>query len=274
MCWNVFAPDFFSTQKLYYAFQPNWQYWKKGKKATSSKGWKDTDEDREQYEQMLERVHSMKPKKDKKGGKKKSKGIKRRLRGQAKGYSKGSTKRVPCLPLFSFLFSGSSKRPTEAAITPKPMPKAKNIAGKGTERASQGMPRAFMDRTRIRAEDAGVAVQESKRPRLMRLGTPYAPRPPIVNINIFGGVGGGSEGASGSGGLLACNVSVFCWSFLAPVLFFLLFWNTCRCGIRPYAAVGDASWPGHGRPAPKAPSSHHANRTGANPRASASRIVG
>ena len=50
---------FFSTQKLYYAFQPNWQYWKKGKKATSSKGWKDTDEDREQYEQMLERVHSI-----------------------------------------------------------------------------------------------------------------------------------------------------------------------------------------------------------------------
>ena len=79
-----------------------------------------------------------------------------------------------------------------------------------------------MDRTRIKAEDAGVAAQESKRPRLMRLGTPYAPRPPIVNINIFGGVGGGSEGASGSGGLLACNVSVFCWSFLAPVFFVVI----------------------------------------------------
>ena len=91
---------FFPTQKLDYAFQDNWQYWKKGKKATSSKGWKDTDWDREEYEQMLERVHSMKAKKDKKGGKKKSKRIKRRLRGQAKGYSKGSTKRVPCLPLF------------------------------------------------------------------------------------------------------------------------------------------------------------------------------
>ena len=121
------------------------------------------------------------------------------------------------------------------------MPKAKNIAGKGTERASQGMPRAFIDRTRI------MAVQESKRPRLMRLGTPYAPRPPIVNINFFGGGGGGSEGASGSGGLLACNVSVFCWSFLAPV-FLLLFWNPCRCGIRPYAVLGDASWPGRSQP--------------------------
>ena len=247
---------FFSTQKLYYAFQPNWQYWKKGKKATSSKGWKDTDEDREQYEQMLERVHSMKPKKDNKGGKKKSKGIKRRLRGQAKGYSKGSTKRVACLPLFSFCFLGVQRDPLRLRSPPSPCPR----------------PRILLARA-LRGQASGVAVQESKKPRLMRLGTPYAPRPPIVNINIFGGVGG-SEGASGSGGLLTCNVSVFCWSFLAPVLFFLLFWNPCRCGIRPYAAVGDASWPGHGRPAPKAPSSHHANRTGANPRDSASRIVG
>ena len=52
----------------------------------------------------------------------------------------------------------------------------------------------------------------------MRLGTPYAPRPPIVNINIFGGVGGGSEGARGSGGLLACNVSVFCWNAVLATL--------------------------------------------------------
>ena len=111
-------------------------------------------------------------------------------------------------------------------MTPKPMPKAKSIRGKGTERAqqgteraNQGMPRAFVDRTRINAEDAGVAVQESKRPRLMRLGTPYAPRPPIVNINIFGS-GGGSESASGSGGLLACNLFNF---FLLANIFFNVF---------------------------------------------------
>ena len=215
----------------------------------------------------------MKPKKDKKGGKKKSKGIKRRLRGQAKGYSKGSTKRVPCLPLFSFCFLGVQRDPLRLRSPPSPRPRPRILLA----RALTGQARACPGPSWI-APASGpkmlVAAQESKRPRLMRLGTPYAPRPPIVNINIFGGVGGGSEGASGSGGLLACNVSMFCWSFLAPVLFFLLFWNPCRCGIRPYAAVGDASWPGHGRPAPKAPSSHHANPTGANPSASASRIVG
>ena len=48
-----------------------------------------------------------------------------------------------------------------------------------------------------------------------------------------------------------------CFSVLLELLgscfvFCFLFWNPCRCGIRPYAAVGDASWPGHGRPAPKA----------------------
>ena len=82
----------------------------------------------------------------------------------------------------------------------------------------------------------------------MRLGTPYAPRPPIVNINIFGGVGG-SEGASGSGGLLACNVSVFCWSFLAPVLFFFVILEPlqmrypalCRCWRRFLARAWEAS---------------------------------
>ena len=100
------------------------------------------------------------------------------------------------------------------------MPKAKNIAGKGAERASQGMPRVFMDRTRIRAEDAGVAVQESKRPRWMSFKDALYTHPPVVNINFFGG-GGGSD----------------------------------RCGIRPYAALGDASWPGHGKPAPNAPTS-------------------
>ena len=129
---------FFSTQKLYYAFQPNWQYWKKGKKATSSKGWKDTDEDREQYEQMLERVHSMKPKKDKKGGKKKSKGIKRRLRGQAKGYSKGSTKRVPCLPLFSFCFLGVQRDPLRLRSPPSPCPRPRILLA----RALRGQARA------------------------------------------------------------------------------------------------------------------------------------
>ena len=176
-------------------------------------------------------------------------------------------------PFIFFLFSGSSKRPTEAAITPKPMPKAKNIAGKGTERASQGMPRAFMDRTRIRAEDAGVAAQESKRPRLMRLGTPYAPRPPIVNINIFGGVGG-SEGASGSGGLLACNVSVFCWSFLAPVLFFFCYFGTpadAVSGLMPLLATLLGQGMGGQRPRPPPATMP----TGPVPiRASASRIVG
>ena len=110
----------FSTQKLYYAFQSDWQCWKKGKKATSSRGWKDTGEDRDQYEQMLERVHSLKPKKDKKVGKKKSKGIKRRLRGQAKGYSKGSTKRVPCLPLSSFCFLGVKRDPLRLRSSPSP----------------------------------------------------------------------------------------------------------------------------------------------------------
>ena len=35
---------------------------------------------------------------------------------------------------------------------------------------------------------------------------------------------------------MACNVSIFCW-----LLFLLLFWNLCRCGIQPYAALGDAS---------------------------------
>ena len=64
---------------------------------------------------------------------------------------------------------------------PSPCPRPRILlarALRGQARACQGMPRAFMDRTRIRAEDAGVAAQDSKRPRLMRLGTPYAPRPP------------------------------------------------------------------------------------------------
>ena len=44
---------------------------------------------------MLERVAVLKPKKTKEGPKKKRfKGVKRRIRGQAKGYSKGGTQRV------------------------------------------------------------------------------------------------------------------------------------------------------------------------------------
>ena len=100
--------------------------------------WKDTDEDREQYEQMLERVRSMKPKKDKKGGKKKSKGIKRRLCGQAKGYSKGSTKRVPCLPLFSFCFLGVQRDPLRLRSPPSPCPRPRILLA----RALRGQARA------------------------------------------------------------------------------------------------------------------------------------
>ena len=96
--WSSNAP-FFSIQDLYYAFKKDWCYWQKGKKSTKS--WSS----REEYDAMLHRLQEMKKAKKKaqkkdtaKGGKKKSKGIKRRLRGQALGYA--PTKRVPCLPLF------------------------------------------------------------------------------------------------------------------------------------------------------------------------------
>ena len=92
MFWSAFAPCFWATKKLYYAFQDNWKYWAKGKK---NKAWSGDDDSREEYERMLERAAALKPKKTKEGPKKKrSKGVKRRIRGQAKGYSKGSTQRV------------------------------------------------------------------------------------------------------------------------------------------------------------------------------------
>ena len=83
MFWSAFAPCFWATKKLYYAFQDNWKYWAKGKK---NKAWSGDDYSREEYERMLERVAALKPKKTKEGPKKKrSKGVKRRIRGQAKG---------------------------------------------------------------------------------------------------------------------------------------------------------------------------------------------
>ena len=83
---------FKATKKLYYVFQPGWQYNARGKDR--KKSWEKGNE--AEYNQMLERLKGMRTKK--KDGpkqlkiKKRSKGKKRRERGERIGLS---TSRVP-----------------------------------------------------------------------------------------------------------------------------------------------------------------------------------
>ncbi|CAE6939228.1 unnamed protein product [Symbiodinium sp. CCMP2592] len=162
---------------LYYVHQKDWKYHAKGKQR--EKSWM---EDSEGFEKMLSNMRwaynkaaeenkakeaqeakEAKEAKDpsKKGKKKKNKGINRRLRGVQRGFTKGpgTIRAVPSEP--------------KPPIQPKPLKPP----------ISKGIPRAFQDKTPIKAESVGKALIPRTYPKVIQ------PPVPAININFFGSSG-------------------------------------------------------------------------------------
>eukprot|EP00439_Symbiodinium_sp_Y106_P081882 s1093_g21.t1 len=202
------------ASQLYYVHQKDWKYHARGSKR--EKSWMEDPDGFEQMisnmrwafnktaeDEAKEAKDAKEAKKAKEGKpKKKNKGIKRRQRGIDRGYAKGpgGTIRaesqlqffsgvkpdIPRKPLpsvqnlsFNFFLEFYFGTPCSAKEGPK-QPKVKpDIPRKPLpEKSPSKIPKAFQDKTRVKAED----VQRAVIPR-------YQPAP-AININIFGSSSG------------------------------------------------------------------------------------